>query len=131
MLKTLKKMILHTKDDPDLDKPSMNRDDRDYSSRDDYHIPEPQDIRRLSAPEFQETPRPYSGGMDYGREPPRNDNYSMPERPPMRPPPLPEARPQPRSGIENDVRDILYRLDNIERRLARLEGTYAPQPRRY
>lgn len=130
MLKILKKMILHTKDDSDLDKPHMGRDD-DFEPRDDYHIPEPEDIRRLPTPGFQEPQRPIEQG--YGREP---QPMSMPERRPLAPMRVPEARPVPaeppiyRRSLEDSVNEILYRLDNIERRLAMLEG-YAPQPRRY
>ena len=130
MLKTLKKMILHTKDDSDLDKPNMERDD-DFEPRDDYHIPEPEDIRRLPTPGFQEPPRPIEQG--YRREP---QPMSMPESRPLAPIRAPEPRPAPaeppvyRRSLEDSVNEILYRLDNIERRLASLEG-YAPQPRRY
>ena len=121
MLKTFKKMILHTKDD-DVDKPIT----RDYTPehRDDYNIPEPEDIRRLPQPDFHEAPAPMER-RNY-REPYREPPL---ERPPMTSP-FSEPRPVPRPSVEEQIRDIVYRLDNIERRLARLEGTY-PQPRRY
>lgn len=133
MLKTLKKMILRTKDDSDLDKP-IERETRDFGPRDDYHIPEPEDIRRLPTPGFREPQGPLAQErVDYRRELQRDEMIPMPERPPLRPAPIPaEPMPRPpRSTTEDSINDIMYRLDNIERRLARLEGAYTPQPRRY
>ena len=126
MLKTLKKMILHTRDDSDLDKPHV-REERSFEPREDYHIPEPEDISRLPNPGFQEPSRPLERREEY-REP-----YKEPTPPPLeRPmgPSVPEPRAPPRPSIEDQIREIMYRLDDIERRLARLEGTY-PAPRRY
>jgi len=120
MLKTLKKMILHTKDDS-LDKPRFE-EERDFGPREDYHIPEPEDIRRLPNPGFQEPPRPVE--RNYPQQPLERP-APFPE-----PRPVPEPRPSPRPTVEEQIREILYRLDDIERRLARLEGTY-PAPRRY
>ncbi|UCG95517.1 MAG: hypothetical protein JSV92_00495 [archaeon] len=148
MLKTLKKMILHTKKDSDLDKPNFERDsERDenhfnenrFGPREDYHIPEPEDIRRMPTPGFQNPrPDPEPRGVDYDRD---LQPIPMPERREPMPVPRqrpPEPAPQPRypgRDIEDALNQILYRLDDIERRLARLEGypppRPQPQPRRY
>jgi len=104
-------MILRTKDD-ELDKPI----EREMETREDYRIPEPQDIRRMPVG-FQEPPRSL-GRREYEREPLER--------------PLPRPAPMERYGrsLEDTINEILYRLDEIERRLARIEG-YEPQPRRY
>ncbi len=125
MLKTFKKMILHTKDD-ELDKPNVREEPRES----DYRIPEPEDIRRLPPPaparEFQERPlenRAPPSFNEFNREPPL-------QRPPATPFPEPRPAPAPRPSIEEQIRNIMYRLDDLERRVARLEGMYPP-PRRY
>ncbi len=125
MLDTLKKMILRKKDDSDLDSPRI---ERDYAPREDYRIPEPRDIRRLPNPGMQSPPT-----RSYAPEP----RSPVPERPARMPPPAeePPHMAEPRIPENNNViNQILYRLDNIERRLDRLEGYRpqpGPQPRRY
>jgi len=168
MVKTLKKMILHTKDD--LDKPNFrghesdfnpnslserhNNEDR-FGPSDDYHIPEPEDIRRMPTPGFQEPPvQNFQSGYNQEHSQPVNQNTQqnnfdyrrdqpipMPQRqsqPIPRQPTYPSApAPQPhyQRNIEDTLNQILYRLDDIERRLSQLESygpqPPAPQPRRY
>lgn len=139
MLKTLRKIILHTKDD--LDRPNTDREEREFGPSDDYHIPEPDDIRRLPNPGFQEPQREYNSNpyeqSNYVRENPVP--MPRPANPYPEPRPAPVTAPEPRQyygrTVEDQVREILYRLDDIERRLARLEGygpaAPQPQPRRY
>lgn len=162
MVKTLKKIILHTKDD--LDRPNFSGhesgfnqdnfserrvdedrfgenhfDDKRFGPSDDYHIPEPEDIRRMPTPGFQEP----SSGFQNQNSQQNNFNYRrdqpmpMPERQPMPYPSQPAPAPQPSypRNIEDTLNQILYRLDDIERRLDRIEGYSprqpVPQPRRY
>ncbi len=129
MLDTIKKMVLNkNKKDSNLDKPRKS-DDIQGRPHDDYHIPEPEDIRRLPSPSIQNMPRDdYSRRQpmepNYPREPQRNREYQYPEPQRMNP----ERRmPQTRPDINETIRDILYRIDNIERRVSRLER-YGPQP---
>lgn len=129
MMKTLRNMIIRKKDD--LDKPNLGSDEKDFEPGDDYHIPEPDDIRRLPNPGFQEphteyAPGPYEQG--YPREAPVQTQRPYYQE--QRPVTSPEPRPYYGRSIEDQVREILYRIEDIERRLARLEG-YQPQPRRY
>lgn len=133
MLKTLRKMILHKKDD--LDKPNLSSEGRDFGPGDDYHIPEPDDIRRLPNPGFQEPPRDYTMNpyeQNYPRENPAPATRPASPYPEQRPIQMPAPEPRPYYGrsVEEQLREIIYRIEDIERRLARLEG-YQPQPRRY
>ena len=129
MFGTLKKILHHgskVRKEPLIDTSP------DPHSREDYHIPEPDDIRRLPNPNF---------GTDTRREPVDEREYRVPERrvpePRMTPTPEPptfESKVPFRgpTNIDEILSEIMYRLDNIDKRLANLERNVAPPaPRRY
>ena len=150
MLDSIKKMITNKKDDL-LDKPNFKDENDDFGSgRDDYHIPEPEDIRRLPNPGFQNPQENYNSigrgetQMNYQQQPNSMNrvNINPPPQRQMVPPPMPEQPPMnnrmvqrpPPDNMQDQINRIFYRLDDIERRIARLEGygpVPSPQPRRY
>jgi len=128
MFNTLKKILRHEK--KVKKEPLIDTRSSDSHSREDYHIPEPDDIRRLPNPNF---------GTDIRREPVNNRAYNVPENrePRLAPTPEPptfESKVPFRgpTNIDEVLSEIMYRLDDIDKRLANLERNIQPPvPRRY
>ncbi|MCD6477967.1 MAG: hypothetical protein J7K87_03105 [Candidatus Aenigmarchaeota archaeon] len=124
MLDTLKKILHHGKN-TEPRKPIIEAG----APREDYHIPGPEDIRSLPAPNF-------NVGRDMNREVPRRNEYQVPREPRFEPTPEPPTMVRENNfrgptNLDEVLDEILRRLDDIDRRLANLERSVSPPSRRY
>jgi len=150
MFSTIKKMIHKKKPEDkkpilDIEKNSNNFNFKEEPSEEDYSLPEPGDIGRLPLPEtskkeasMTDTISPFSSPVERERKE-RIDNFRKMreeskkisfEPPPVKPlheyPPrtIEPASVNIQKPMERDIsREILNRLEAIERRLSRIEQT--------
>lgn len=124
MFSTFKKMI--HKEDKEEKKPILNLEEKtpEDFKREEFNLPEPEEIKRLPIPRPQPAP---SNVTPLQREPaPRRPM----EPPPMKP--LVENTIEPvRPRVSGDLSEVLRRLEDIERRLIRIEEAVVPREKRY
>lgn len=148
MFNSLKKIIKKdkgkNKENKKIKKPVLERERKTRKPREDYGMPGPEDIRRLPTPEprektrtSREFPKPTSQ-----RRRERIEKFRRERRPergrsgPMEPPPTkplererPRPSPKPSPPERNLNREILDKIENIEKRLERIENAVAPKRR--
>jgi len=136
MFGTFKKIIKPKRNEEK--RPLLNLEEKRIP-REDFSMPEPEEIRRLPLPEQNyRPPTNHEGHVDHIFDKPIPQDESTPRRP-LEPPPMKplseEVRPRPQRyseertyNNENVLQEILRRLDEIENRIERIEGMLSGRP---